>query len=58
MPRPDDMRGWIEDEMRSGDIHVYPTFGRKHDTDHGTNCWCQPERDAEEPRVIVHHPEQ
>lgn len=39
-------------------IHVYPTFGRAHDTEHGTSCWCQPERDREEPRVIVHRPEQ
>lgn len=40
------------------DIHVFPTYGRAHDTDHGIACWCGPERDGEEPRVIVHRPEQ
>lgn len=48
--------GWIE--IETSDIHVFPCFGRKHDTDHGLACWCQPERDGEEPRVIVHRPEQ
>ena len=36
------------------DVHVYPLFGREHDIDHGAACWCEPERDREEPRVIVH----
>lgn len=39
-------------------IHVYPLFGREHDAGHGMNCWCQPERDVDEPNVIIHHAEQ
>lgn len=27
-----------------GDVHVYPTFGREHDTDGGP-CWCRPSPD-------------
>jgi hypothetical protein len=43
-----------EDEI----IHVYPLFGREHDTDHGAACWCQPEPLPDELRVLVHHVEQ
>lgn len=35
-------------------IHVYPLFGREHDTEHGMDCWCEPYRDDKEPREIIH----
>lgn len=37
-------------------IHVYPLFGREHIA--SAECWCEPEPDAEEPQVLIHHPEQ
>lgn len=36
--------------------HVYPTFGREHVMT--MECWCLPERDPEEPKVVIHHVEQ
>ena len=39
-------------------IHVYPLFGREHDTDHGPLCWCQPEAEPDAPEVLVHKAEQ
>lgn len=56
MTTPDDPHVVAND----GDLahfHVYPLFGREHVTD-GLGCWCQPEPLPDEPRVIVHHPEQ
>lgn len=38
-------------------IHVYPMFGREHDTDHGLDCWCWPTFDEKCPNVIVHNVE-
>lgn len=34
--------------------HVYPTYGRKHDTD-GGDCWCAPRREsvANDDRAII-----
>lgn len=26
------------------DVHVYPTYGREHDT--SCQCWCEPELDC------------
>jgi len=37
-------------------IHVYPTFGRPHVL-LGYTCWCRPEIDAENDRVVIHHEE-
>ena len=42
--------------MMDEPIHVYPLFGREHVTD--GPCWCEPEPLPDEPRVLVHHPEQ
>ncbi|CAN5815546.1 hypothetical protein BH20PSE1_BH20PSE1_01220 [soil metagenome] len=38
------------------EIHVIPEFGREHEC--SPCCWCDPERDVEEPLVLIHHPEQ
>jgi hypothetical protein len=38
-----------------GEVHVYPLFGREHKLDN--DCWCQPERDPQEPTLLLHHPE-
>ncbi len=37
-------------------IHVYPLFGREH-VILGLNCWCHPERDEAEPRLVIHNVE-
>lgn len=43
-----------DDYEQSGeDRHVYPTFGPPHVM--WDRCWCNPERDEEEPRVVVHN---
>jgi hypothetical protein len=34
-------------------IHIYPLFGREHDTS-GVECWCHPETDG---TVTVHNVE-
>lgn len=36
------------------EVHVYPLFGREHEFE-GLSCWCHPERDVAEPRVVVHN---
>lgn len=33
--------------------HLVPEFGRAHVLDQ--DCWCEPEPDPEEPRVLQHH---
>lgn len=39
-------------EEATGERHVVPDFGRKHELD--IRCWCQPRRDEDDPSVIVH----
>jgi hypothetical protein len=51
MPDPIAIATVVEDE-----VHVYPLFGREHQL--VNTCWCQPERDTQEPAMLVHHPEQ
>ena len=38
----------------SNDIHVIPIndFRDHEETEH---CWCRPQRDDEEPRVVIHN---
>ncbi len=38
-------------------VHVYPLFGKAHDTDHGLECWCHPSLDDDCPAVVVHNVE-
>lgn len=42
-----------EEENVSDDLHVYPTFGRAHEL--RWNCWCRPQGDWENGRVIWLH---
>ena len=35
-------------------LHVYPLFGREHVLE-GTDCWCEPEPDEENPLILVHN---
>lgn len=35
-------------------IHVMPVGDLREHLSQGLECWCQPEQDEEEPRVIVH----
>lgn len=39
-----------EDDLNS---HVVPEFGPEHEL--SKDCWCYPEPDPDEPRVLVHH---
>lgn len=38
-------------------VHVYPLFGREHVLN-GFACWCNPERDLDNPYVVIHNAEQ
>jgi hypothetical protein len=31
----------MDGDDATGEIHVYPTYGREHDTE-GADCWCSP----------------
>ena len=35
-------------------VHVYPTWGRKHDL--CFECWCKPEYNSDE-KLLIHNPE-
>lgn len=45
--------GWENYSGDDGKLHVVPAFGREHVCDEA--CWCHPEPDADEPKVIVHN---
>lgn len=47
---------WAEyGEWNEADIHVYPLDDiEEHDTE-TRNCWCNPDQNRDEPRVIVHN---
>lgn len=43
-------------EVVVGDgVHVFPLFGRAHVLT--MDCWCHPQRDTEEPSVVIHNVE-
>lgn len=50
-----DRKGWGVFDMRDedGTVHVAPLIGREHDFD--DHCWCHPERDKDEPQLVVHN---
>lgn len=35
-------------------VHVYPVFPGEREHEERITCWCDPEPDPEEPRVIIH----
>jgi hypothetical protein len=37
-------------------VHVFPVYGREHVM--SRDCWCYPERDLDEPALIIHNVEQ
>ena len=44
---------WTLDEQREHNVqHVYPCYGREHDTE-GGECWCSPERRPVEADGVV-----
>jgi hypothetical protein len=43
-------------EEGTGLIHVFPVFGKTHVLD-GIGCWCHPELDVEQPKVVIHNVE-
>lgn len=36
-------------------IHLFPTYGRRHDTSGRQVCWCLPEPEIDRERILVRH---
>lgn len=44
----------VEQAVRLEPIHVVP-MGDLREHEDSPTCWCKPEPDPDEPRVLIHH---
>jgi hypothetical protein len=53
---PQPPREDASDADRDGYVHVYPLFDGREHVCCGFTCWCDPQPDWDNPRVVIHNP--